>query len=253
MRLMRIGEAGRERPAVWVDEGHYVDVSDQFGDFDEAFFDAAGIERVRVLAGERAAAGGCPRSAASGSERRSPARTRSSASGSTTPTTRRRPARRTGRADRLQQGAEHADRPERRRATPSRQRQDRLGGRARRRDRQAKVLPCDDADAPAAIAGYTLVNDVSERAFQNERGGQWVKGKSAETFNPAGPVAGHPGRDRGRARPRCGSTSTGCAGRTARPRHDLQPALHRPLPQPVHGARARRPHRHRDPAGVGRG
>jgi 2,4-diketo-3-deoxy-L-fuconate hydrolase len=32
-----------------------------------------------------------------------------------------------------------------------------------------------------------LVNDVSERAFQIERGGQWSKGKSAETFNPAGP------------------------------------------------------------------
>ena len=32
-----------------------------------------------------------------------------------------------------------------------------------------------------------LVNDVSERAFQMERGGQWSKGKSAETFNPAGP------------------------------------------------------------------
>jgi 2-keto-4-pentenoate hydratase/2-oxohepta-3-ene-1,7-dioic acid hydratase in catechol pathway len=32
-----------------------------------------------------------------------------------------------------------------------------------------------------------LVNDVSERAFQIERGGQWLKGKSAETFNPAGP------------------------------------------------------------------
>ena len=31
------------------------------------------------------------------------------------------------------------------------------------------------------------MNDVSEREFQNERGGQWVKGKSAETFNPAGP------------------------------------------------------------------
>ena len=57
MRLMRIGEAGRERPVVWVDEGHYVDVSDQFDDFDEAFFDAAGIERVRVLARERTAAG----------------------------------------------------------------------------------------------------------------------------------------------------------------------------------------------------
>jgi 2-keto-4-pentenoate hydratase/2-oxohepta-3-ene-1,7-dioic acid hydratase in catechol pathway len=37
------------------------------------------------------------------------------------------------------------------------------------------------------IAGYVLVNDVSERAFQLERSGQWLKGKSAETFNPAGP------------------------------------------------------------------
>jgi 2-keto-4-pentenoate hydratase/2-oxohepta-3-ene-1,7-dioic acid hydratase in catechol pathway len=41
--------------------------------------------------------------------------------------------------------------------------------------------------AAAAIAGYTVVNDVSERAFQMERGGQWSKGKSAETFNPCGP------------------------------------------------------------------
>jgi 2,4-diketo-3-deoxy-L-fuconate hydrolase len=38
-----------------------------------------------------------------------------------------------------------------------------------------------------AIAGFVVVNDVSERAFQTERGGQWSKGKSAETFNPAGP------------------------------------------------------------------
>jgi 2-keto-4-pentenoate hydratase/2-oxohepta-3-ene-1,7-dioic acid hydratase in catechol pathway len=41
--------------------------------------------------------------------------------------------------------------------------------------------------AREAIAGYLVVNDVSERVFQNERGGQWCKGKSAETFNPAGP------------------------------------------------------------------
>ena len=45
----------------------------------------------------------------------------------------------------------------------------------------------NDAEALDAIAGFVLVNDVSERAFQTERGGQWVKGKSAETFNPAGP------------------------------------------------------------------
>lgn len=42
-------------------------------------------------------------------------------------------------------------------------------------------------DAWGHIAGFTLVNDVSERAFQLERGGQWVKGKSCETFNPCGP------------------------------------------------------------------
>jgi len=43
------------------------------------------------------------------------------------------------------------------------------------------------AAAREAIAGYLVSNDISERAFQLERGGQWSKGKSAETFNPAGP------------------------------------------------------------------
>jgi len=37
------------------------------------------------------------------------------------------------------------------------------------------------------IAGYCICNDVSERRFQSKRGGQWVKGKSAETFGPLGP------------------------------------------------------------------
>lgn len=45
----------------------------------------------------------------------------------------------------------------------------------------------DEIEAAAAIAGYVLVNDVSERAWQLERNGQWAKGKSAPTFNPAGP------------------------------------------------------------------
>ena len=42
--------------------------------------------------------------------------------------------------------------------------------------------------ADAIIAGYALSHDVSEREFQIERGGQWDKGKSSETFNPLGPV-----------------------------------------------------------------
>jgi 2-keto-4-pentenoate hydratase/2-oxohepta-3-ene-1,7-dioic acid hydratase in catechol pathway len=43
------------------------------------------------------------------------------------------------------------------------------------------------ADAAYHVAGYVLHNDYSERAFQLERGGQWVKGKSADTFAPIGP------------------------------------------------------------------
>lgn len=45
----------------------------------------------------------------------------------------------------------------------------------------------DEADAMSHVAGFCVVNDVSERAFQLERGGQWVKGKSADTFGPIGP------------------------------------------------------------------
>jgi 2-keto-4-pentenoate hydratase/2-oxohepta-3-ene-1,7-dioic acid hydratase in catechol pathway len=44
-----------------------------------------------------------------------------------------------------------------------------------------------DRDAKAHIAGYCVVNDVSEREFQIERLGQWTKGKSADTFCPIGP------------------------------------------------------------------
>ncbi|MCR9151763.1 MAG: fumarylacetoacetate hydrolase family protein [Rhodobacteraceae bacterium] len=44
-----------------------------------------------------------------------------------------------------------------------------------------------EADALDHVAGYCTINDMSERAFQIERGGQWIKGKSAPTFGPIGP------------------------------------------------------------------
>lgn len=44
-----------------------------------------------------------------------------------------------------------------------------------------------EADALSHVAGYALTNDVSERAFQAERAGQWTKGKSCDTFGPLGP------------------------------------------------------------------
>jgi ureidoglycolate lyase/2,4-diketo-3-deoxy-L-fuconate hydrolase len=45
----------------------------------------------------------------------------------------------------------------------------------------------DEATALRHVAGYCIVNDISERTHQLERGGQWMKGKSADTFAPVGP------------------------------------------------------------------
>jgi ureidoglycolate lyase len=50
-----------------------------------------------------------------------------------------------------------------------------------------KASYVSEADALKHVAGYCVVNDVSEREFQAERGGQWTKGKSADTFGPMGP------------------------------------------------------------------
>ncbi|MGW7578458.1 fumarylacetoacetate hydrolase family protein [Streptomyces sp. NPDC054765] len=52
--------------------------------------------------------------------------------------------------------------------------------------REARYLP-DEQAAAQCVAGYAISNDVSEREFQLERGGQWDKGKNCETFNPLGP------------------------------------------------------------------
>jgi 2-keto-4-pentenoate hydratase/2-oxohepta-3-ene-1,7-dioic acid hydratase in catechol pathway len=50
-----------------------------------------------------------------------------------------------------------------------------------------RVSYADETEAAAAIAGYCVCNDLSERAFQTERHGQWTKGKSCDTFGPIGP------------------------------------------------------------------
>lgn len=50
-----------------------------------------------------------------------------------------------------------------------------------------KATYVSESEALEFVAGYTVVNDVSERAYQMERGGQWTKGKSFDTFGPVGP------------------------------------------------------------------
>jgi len=188
MRLMRIGEAGSERPVVRVDDAHYVDVSDQFDDFNEAFFASGGLERAQALVAERTAAGQL--TAFAGERIGAPiARPHqiicvglnyadhAAETGQPIPAEpilfNKAPNTLIGPDDdvRLPRGSVKTDW------------EVELGVVIGKRSSYLET----DADALAAIAGYTLVNDVSEREFQSERGGQWVKGKSAETFNPAGP------------------------------------------------------------------
>ena len=99
----------------------------------------------------------------------------------------------------------------------------------------------EEKNALSHIAGYCICNDMSERNFQAERGGQWMKGKCAETFGPLGPWLVDARRDRGRA------GSGHVAGRQRRAPADRQhqdhDLRHRPLPAlhlAVHGAGGRR-------------
>jgi ureidoglycolate lyase len=50
-----------------------------------------------------------------------------------------------------------------------------------------KASNISEQDAMSHVAGFCVVNDLSERSYQSERGGQWTKGKSCDTFGPIGP------------------------------------------------------------------
>jgi 2-keto-4-pentenoate hydratase/2-oxohepta-3-ene-1,7-dioic acid hydratase in catechol pathway len=184
---MRIGAPGAEKPVVRLDDATYVDVSDVVTDFDEAFF-AAGLEPLRATVAERVAAGAVR--AFDGERIGAPiARPHqilciglnysdhAAETGQAVPTEpilfTKPPNTLVGPNDdvRIPRGSTKPDW------------EVELGIVIGRRTSYLDSV----ADAAGAIAGYVVVNDVSERAFQMERGGQWSKGKSAETFNPAGP------------------------------------------------------------------
>ena len=111
-----------------------------------------------------------------------------------------------------------------------------------------------EADALSHVAGYCVVNDLSERAFQLEGTGQWVKGKSADTFGPIGPwlvtrdeIPDPQNLDLwlevdGR-RYQQSTTQT----------HDFRSRAPGQLHQPLHEPASRRHHLHRNAAGIGMG
>ncbi|MFJ9005452.1 fumarylacetoacetate hydrolase family protein [Streptomyces canus] len=188
MYLMRIGAVGIERPVARVDDDTYVDLSDVVTDFDETFFGTGGLDRIRPVVAERAAVGLVSRF--TGERIGAPIarphqilciglnyRDHAAESGMAVPDEpilfTKSPNTLVGPDDdvRIPRGSTKPDWEVELGIVVGR-RTSYLGSTEEARD---------------AIAGYVVVNDVSERAFQLERGGQWVKGKSAETFNPAGP------------------------------------------------------------------
>ena len=188
MRLIRVGKAGSERPAALVGDSTYVDLSDVIDDVNEEFFAAGGVESIRAIVDSRLAAGDVFQL---GAERLGAPIARphqvicvglnfadhARESGMAIPTEpilfTKSPNTVVGPKDdvRIPRGATKVDW------------EVELGIVVGRR---ASYVD-DVADASDHIAGYVLVNDVSERDFQLERGGQWLKGKSAETFSPVGP------------------------------------------------------------------
>jgi 2-keto-4-pentenoate hydratase/2-oxohepta-3-ene-1,7-dioic acid hydratase in catechol pathway len=186
VRLIRLGPIGAERPHVLLDGHRVVDVTDRVGDFDSAFFARGGLEELRsLLPTALGPATPMPRPRL-GSPIARPGKIvgigmnyadHAAESGSPIPTDPvfflKASNTFVGPDDdvRIPRGSQKTDW------------EVELGvviGRTCRYLASAET-------ALAAVAGYMISHDVSERDFQLERGSQWVKGKSCETFNPAGP------------------------------------------------------------------
>jgi 2-keto-4-pentenoate hydratase/2-oxohepta-3-ene-1,7-dioic acid hydratase in catechol pathway len=191
MKLIRFGEPGREKPGLQLEDGARVDASAFGSDYDEAFFGGNGLARLREWSAANAAR--APRVAA-GTRLGPPVarpskivciglnyRDHAAETGAQIP---KEPviffkatSSLVGPDDDLvtPRGAEKVDWEVELAVV--------IGARASYVTRE---------EAARHIAGYALHNDYSERTFQLERGGQWSKGKSADTFAPLGPFLATP-------------------------------------------------------------
>src|SRR5213595_1076786 len=186
MKLIRFGAPGRERPGLILPDGRRIETSSVAADYDEAFFGSGGLERLsRWLAEDGAAAPVVPDDARLGPPVGRPSkivcvglnyRDHARESGMAIPDEPvlffKATTAITGPNDDviIPKNASKVDWEVELAVV--------IGRRAAYVERP-KALE--------HLAGYVLHNDYSERAFQLERGGQWVKGKSCDTFEPLGP------------------------------------------------------------------
>jgi 2-keto-4-pentenoate hydratase/2-oxohepta-3-ene-1,7-dioic acid hydratase in catechol pathway len=191
MKLIRFGEPGREKPGVIRPDGIRIDVSAFGSDFDESFFGGDGLDRLRAWVDQHgSSAPTVPESTRLGPALARPSKiiciglnfrdhaaesnmaipaepvvffkATSAIVGPNDPVT-------------IPRGSEKTDWEVELAVV--------IGKRA---------SYVSEADAMSHVAGYVLHNDYSERAFQLERAGQWVKGKSCDTFAPLGPFVATP-------------------------------------------------------------
>jgi 2,4-diketo-3-deoxy-L-fuconate hydrolase len=187
MKLFRFGAKGSERPGLLVDDLGRIDVSGFGEDYDEGFFASGGITRLTRWYTQNAAR--CPRVGADeriGAPLRRPSkivcigrnyRAHAAETGAEVPTEPliflKAPSALSGPYDDvvIPHGATQVDYEVELAVV--------IG-------RSARYVAKEDA--LDYVAGYTLMNDYTERAFQRDRGGQWTKGKSSDTFAPFGPL-----------------------------------------------------------------
>lgn len=186
MKLIKFGQPGQEKTGVVLKDGSIADVSSAFADYNESFFETDGIARLTAwLKANADSANVVPAGVRLGSPIARPSKIiciglnysdHAKESGMAVPAEPiiffKSTTAITGPNDNLEipTGSQKTD-WEVELAV--------VIGRTTRR--------VSEADAMSYVAGYLLHNDYSEREWQLERGGQWVKGKSADTFAPFGP------------------------------------------------------------------
>nr|WP_218852985.1 fumarylacetoacetate hydrolase family protein [Microbacterium immunditiarum] len=187
--MLRVGPAGAERPAALATPDEYVDLADIVDDFDESFFASGGIQRIKPIVEDRIESGERRRleEVRVGAPIARPHqiicvglnyRDHAAETGQPVP---HEPILFTKSPNTLVGPYDDVRIP---RDSSKLDWEVELGIVVGRRTRYLSA----PNEAGASIAGWLVVNDVSERSFQLDRGGQWMKGKSSETFNPAGPV-----------------------------------------------------------------
>jgi len=186
MKLVRFGARGHEKPGLVAADGRIKDVSGHVADYDHAFFASGGLERLRALAAAPASLPDAPAGMRLGAPVARPRNVfaiglnytdHAQETGAAIPTEPVLFMKATGTVCGphdpilIPRGSVKTDWEVELAVV--------IG-------RDARYLPSREA-ARDHVAGFCAANDVSERAFQREHGGQWSKGKSSDNFMPLGP------------------------------------------------------------------